>query len=293
MGFKTAMTLAVMAGGSSSRGNKNNKQRTQKGHRPKGDQQETKPAVGHHHPNIRLSMTHFSLSSHVFCTPENTNPSACTCGQADTNTRREACSQTCLRSLGKMTVGESMNIMEDGLVRLGNILEFLNKASSVTYSLRLTAILLISNNGTKTEKWFAGDADLMAEFSTCEALGLIPWTGKTLHLNDALEISEHAESFRRQLYQAPVSMHFLGPAILYGFGGCMYVGWIPRLGNLCTREGSKTVPARGGGAQFPDPTGLMHIRTYSDCDSMHKTYTISHHTKSQHGKGGVVTKSQS
>jgi len=36
------------------------------------------------------------------------------------------------------------------------------------------------------------------------------------------------ETLRRQLYQAPVSMHLLASGILFRFGGCMYVGWITR-----------------------------------------------------------------
>jgi len=36
------------------------------------------------------------------------------------------------------------------------------------------------------------------------------------------------EPLRGQQYQAPVSMHLLASAILFRFGGCMYVGCIPR-----------------------------------------------------------------
>jgi hypothetical protein len=41
-----------------------------------------------------------------------------------------------------------------------------------------------------------------------------------------------AEPLRRQLYQAAVSKHFLASAIVFGFGGCLYVVWIPKWGSL-------------------------------------------------------------
>jgi len=41
-----------------------------------------------------------------------------------------------------------------------------------------------------------------------------------------------AELLRRQLYQAPVIMHFLASAILSGFGGCMHISWITKWGRL-------------------------------------------------------------
>jgi len=41
-----------------------------------------------------------------------------------------------------------------------------------------------------------------------------------------------AKPLRRQLYQGPDSKHSLALAILSGFGGCMYIGWIPRWGSL-------------------------------------------------------------
>lgn len=37
-----------------------------------------------------------------------------------------------------------------------------------------------------------------------------------------------AESLRRWLYQAPISMNFLASSIFSSFGGCMCISWIPR-----------------------------------------------------------------
>jgi len=51
-----------------------------------------------------------------------------------------------------------------------------------------------------------------------------------------------AEPLKRQLYQAPVSMHFLASAILSGFGGCMYMNWIPRWGRLWMAIPSVSAP---------------------------------------------------
>jgi len=46
--------------------------------------------------------------------------------------------------------------------------------------------------------------------------------------HQSLYLSGSGRALRRQRYQAPVSMLFLASAILSGFGGCMYMGWIPR-----------------------------------------------------------------
>jgi len=51
-----------------------------------------------------------------------------------------------------------------------------------------------------------------------------------------------AEPLRRQLYQAPVSIHFLASAILSGFGGCMSMGWILRWGSLWMSIPSVSAP---------------------------------------------------
>jgi len=57
----------------------------------------------------------------------------------------------------------------------------------------------------------------------------VRWLAASIHLCICHAL---AEPLRRQLYQAPVSMHFLASAILSGFGGCMYMEWIPRWGSL-------------------------------------------------------------
>jgi len=52
-----------------------------------------------------------------------------------------------------------------------------------------------------------------------------------------------AEPLRRQLYQAPDSMYFLASSILSSFGSCIYMDWIPQVGqalnghsfNLCSK----------------------------------------------------------
>jgi len=86
------------------------------------------------------------------------------------------------------------------------------------------------------ELWLVGIIVLMGLKvpSTPSVLSVIPPTGTPfsvqwfvasfrLYICHAL-----AEPLRRQLYQAPVSMHFLASSILSRFGGCIYLGWIPR-----------------------------------------------------------------
>jgi hypothetical protein len=47
------------------------------------------------------------------------------------------------------------------------------------------------------------------------------WLAESLHICIGQDL---AESLRRQLYQAPVSKHFLASAIVSGFGVCMWDG---------------------------------------------------------------------
>jgi len=57
----------------------------------------------------------------------------------------------------------------------------------------------------------------------------VQWFAASIHLCICHAL---AEPLRRQLYQAPVNMHFLASSILSGIGGCVYMGWIPRWGRL-------------------------------------------------------------
>jgi hypothetical protein len=50
-----------------------------------------------------------------------------------------------------------------------------------------------------------------------------------------------AKPLRRQLYQAPVSKHFLASSIVSGFG-CLYIGWIHKWSNLWMAFLSVSVP---------------------------------------------------
>ena len=59
-----------------------------------------------------------------------------------------------------------------------------------------------------TEKWH----HLMATFQ---------WVAARIHLCICQAL---AEPLRRQLYQAPVSMHFLASTIVSGFGDCIWAG---------------------------------------------------------------------
>jgi len=84
--------------------------------------------------------------------------------------------------------------------------------------------------------------------SALSILSLTPPMG-TLFSVQWLVVSVHfcichalAEPLRRQLYQLPVSMHFLASAILSGFGGCMYMRWIPRWGRLWMAISSVSAP---------------------------------------------------
>jgi len=70
-------------------------------------------------------------------------------------------------------------------------------------------------------------------------LFFVQWLAVSIHLCICQAL---AEALRRQLYQAPFGMHFLASAILSGFGGCMYMDWIPRWGSLWMAFPSASAP---------------------------------------------------
>jgi hypothetical protein len=56
----------------------------------------------------------------------------------------------------------------------------------------------------------------------------VQWLAANIHLCICQAL---AEPLRRQLYQAPLSNHFLSPTIVSGFGDCIWDGF-PRWGSL-------------------------------------------------------------
>jgi hypothetical protein len=77
-----------------------------------------------------------------------------------------------------------------------------------------------------------------------------------------------AEPLRRQLYQAPVSKHFLAFTIVTGFGGWLYMGWIPRWGSLWMAFPSVSAwlfvpvfPLDNSGLKFLRMVGGLHPKT--------------------------------
>ena len=51
------------------------------------------------------------------------------------------------------------------------------------------------------------------------SLGSVRWLAASIHICIGQDL---AKPLRRKLYQAPVSKHFLAPAIVSGFGVCMW-----------------------------------------------------------------------
>jgi len=94
----------------------------------------------------------------------------------------------------------------------------LRKCFSPAEILFMTPVVLTRLQGTSTPL-------ILSLSSPKGTLFSVQWLAASISLGVFHDLEE---PLRGQLYQAPVSMHFLASAMLFRFGDCMYVGWIPR-----------------------------------------------------------------